>query len=54
MVVFSVILMLVVLFWRKGIMGQKEFSWDGLINFFKRAGNRLKGNSSKKGGAMNG
>ncbi len=54
MVVFSLILMLVVLFWRKGIMGQKEFSWDGLINFFKRIGSRLKGNSSKKGGALNG
>ncbi len=36
MVVFSIILMLVVLFWRKGIMGQKEFSWDGLYNSFKR------------------
>lgn len=36
MVVFSVILMLVVLFWRKGIMGQKEFSWDGLIRLIRR------------------
>ena len=36
MVVFSVILMVVVLFWRKGIMGQKEFTWDGLVAFFKR------------------
>jgi len=52
MVVFSVILMLVVLFWRRGIMGQKEFSWDGLVNFFKRLGDRLKG--EKKGGALNG
>ena len=34
MVVFSIILMVVVLFWRKGIMGNKEFSWDGLYNFF--------------------
>ena len=33
-VVFSIILMVVVLFWRKGIMGNKEFSWDGLYNFF--------------------
>ncbi len=30
MVVFSIILMVVVLFWRKGIMGQKELSWDGI------------------------
>lgn len=34
-VVFSVIIMLVVLFYRKGIMGDKEFSWDGLVRFFK-------------------
>ena len=36
MVVFSVILMVVVLFWRKGIMGQKEFTWEGLFSFFKK------------------
>ena len=34
MVVFSVIIMIVVLFFRKGIMGDREFSWDGIINFF--------------------
>ncbi|MEF9921977.1 MAG: branched-chain amino acid ABC transporter permease [Anaerovoracaceae bacterium] len=45
MVVFSIILMMVVLFWRKGIMGQKEFSWDGLINFFKSIGAKFKGKS---------
>lgn len=54
MVVFSIILMLVVLFWRRGIMGQKEFSWDGLLNFFKKLGNKFRGNSPKKGGALNG
>ena len=26
--------MIVVLFFRKGIMGDREFSWDGIINFF--------------------
>lgn len=36
MVVFSITLMVVVLFWRKGIMGQKEFSWDGFFGFFKK------------------
>ncbi len=36
MVVFSIILMLVVLFWSRGIMGQKEFSWDVIYNFFKK------------------
>ncbi|HBF65134.1 MAG TPA: branched-chain amino acid ABC transporter permease, partial [Clostridium sp.] len=32
MVVFSVILMLVVLFFRRGIMGMKEFNWDFILN----------------------
>lgn len=36
MVVFSVILMVVVLFFRKGIMGDKEFDWDVVVNFFRR------------------
>lgn len=36
MVVFSIILMVVVLFFRKGIMGTKEFNWDGIIGFFKK------------------
>lgn len=35
MVVFSIVIMAVVLFWRKGIMGTKEFSWDGIARFFK-------------------
>lgn len=35
MVVFSVLLMLVVLFWNHGIMGSKEFSWEGLIKWLK-------------------
>lgn len=35
-VVFSVIIMAVVLFYRQGIMGDREFSWDGLIGFFKK------------------
>ena len=34
MVVFSVLIMIVVLFFRKGIMGDREFSWDAIINFF--------------------
>lgn len=36
MVIFSLLLMGVVLFWRKGIMGRKEFSWDGIYNFFRK------------------
>ena len=34
-VVFSVIIMLVVLFASQGIMGTKEFSWDGLFTWFR-------------------
>ncbi len=36
MVVFSVLLILIMIFAREGIMGQKEFSWDSLFNFFKK------------------
>lgn len=36
MVVFSMLLMLVVLFYRNGLMGTNEFSWDKFINFFNR------------------
>jgi branched-chain amino acid transport system permease protein len=36
MVIFSLLLMMVVLFWRRGLMGRKEFSWDGIYNFFRK------------------
>ena len=36
MVVYSILLMVVVLFWRRGIMGTNEFSWNGLFGLFKR------------------
>ena len=36
MVVFSVVIMLIVLFYRQGIMGTREFSWQGIINFFEK------------------
>lgn len=35
MVVFSALLMLAVLFFRNGVMGTREFSWDKLITFLK-------------------
>jgi branched-chain amino acid transport system permease protein len=34
--VFAVIIMGVVLFYRKGIMGDREFSLQGIANFFRR------------------
>ncbi len=36
MVIFSILLMVVVLFYSKGIMGSREFSWDGIIQRFRR------------------
>ena len=33
MVVFSVLLMAVVLFFRRGLMGNREFSWNGLLSW---------------------
>jgi branched-chain amino acid transport system permease protein len=43
MVIFSILLMIVVLFWNHGITGSKEVSWNRTINFFKR----LKGSKKK-------
>lgn len=36
MVVFSALLMVVVLFFRHGLMGTREFSWDKLFGFFTK------------------
>ncbi len=36
MVIYSILLMVVVLFWRRGIMGDKEFSWNHLLGMFHR------------------
>ena len=44
MVVFSVVIMAVVLFYRKGIMGDREFSLDAIARFFRR---KVKGAASK-------
>lgn len=41
-VVFAVIIMLIVLFAAQGIMGTKEFSWEGLISWFKNLPENLK------------
>ncbi len=42
MVIFSILLMMVVLFYRRGIMGRNEFSWDGLFRLLKSIPGRLK------------
>lgn len=36
MVVFSILLMLVIILWRKGIFGSKEFSWNRIFVFFSK------------------
>lgn len=36
MVVFSALLMVVIILWRKGIFGSKEFSWDRVFGFFAK------------------
>ena len=41
-VVFAVAIMLIVLFYAQGIMGDREFSWDKFINWFKTLPARLK------------
>ena len=42
-VVFSIIIMIIVLFFRQGIIGTKEFSVAGIRNFFVRKSNKEKG-----------
>ncbi len=50
MVLFSIILLLVILFYRKGLMGNKEFSWNGLINTLDRL--KKKFSSASSGGTQ--
>ena len=41
-VVFSIVIMCIVLFYQKGIMGDKEFSISGISGFFKKLKNKKK------------
>jgi branched-chain amino acid transport system permease protein len=43
MVIFSLTLMFIILFRRKGIIGNKEFSWDGFYGLFGKIFSRLSG-----------
>jgi branched-chain amino acid transport system permease protein len=36
MVIFSILLMILVLFFRNGLLGQKELSWKLIFDWFKR------------------
>ena len=46
MVVFSLILMFILLFWKSGIFGDREFSWERLFSGFRKK----RAASAKKGG----
>ena len=48
MVIFSILLMIVVLFYRQGIMGTNEFSWEGLGRLIKGLPSRFKSKKIKK------
>ncbi len=53
MVIFSLILMAVVLYYRKGLMGTKEFSWDGIYAFFQKHSFRRRSRTSGEEGRNN-
>ena len=42
MVIFSILLMVVVLFYSRGLMGTSEFSWNGILGFFRGLGKKKK------------
>ena len=52
MVVFSVVIMVIVLFFSKGIMGDKELSWEGIggvLKKLKKIGKNKKSKAGKEG-----
>lgn len=53
MVVFSVVLLLIILYRREGIMGMREVTWDGVFRFFGRVRTRF-GGRGPEGGAETG
>jgi branched-chain amino acid transport system permease protein len=46
MVIFSILLMIVVLYRQRGLMGNKEFSWDLVFGLFRRKHSAQKGGRS--------
>ncbi len=44
MVIFAILLVMVMIFARRGIMGRKEFSWQGVIDSAQKIGGRLRSN----------
>lgn len=50
MVIYSVLLMVIVLFFRNGIMGRTELSWDRFFNFFAKIKTRFSPKAAKEDG----
>jgi branched-chain amino acid transport system permease protein len=46
MVIFSILLMVVVLIYRRGLMGTNEFSWDRIFGRFKWKRKKMQGGGS--------
>jgi branched-chain amino acid transport system permease protein len=44
MVIFAILLVMVMIFARRGIMGRQEFSWQGVIDWLQKIGGRLRSN----------
>ena len=49
MVLFAFVLMVVVLFWSRGIFGDKEFSWNRLFGGIGKLIRRITGKASREG-----
>jgi branched-chain amino acid transport system permease protein len=49
MVIYSILLMVLVLFFRNGLLGQKELSWNAIIGWFK---NKMPSHKKSEGGAL--
>ena len=47
-VVFAVLIMLIVLFYARGIMGDREFSWEGFISWWKNLPSNLRSWPSRR------
>ena len=50
MVVFSVVIMIIVLFFSQGIMGEKELTWAGIGGLLKKLKPKKKAASAGKEG----
>jgi branched-chain amino acid transport system permease protein len=54
MVIFSLLLMAVVLFWRRGLMGNREFNWDDIPRFGRWVKRKFTKTPATEGGERNG